>query len=177
MQSFSSRRAVLRHVFAQKHSQATALGIALLFYSVNALILQWRNLDIFTASNFISLFTVGVYYLMTRSSFYLLLLISILIGILSALLLHRVRIELALRHDRTGIISSLGIVAGIILPGCASCGIGLAAVLGLSSSLAVLPFKGIEISVIAVLLIAIAIGMVAKSMTVHAACKVPHRKK
>ncbi len=45
---------------------------------------------------------------------------------------------------------SIGIFLGIFAPGCVVCGIGIAGLLGLAASFAVLPFKGKEIGFIAI---------------------------
>jgi len=168
MQLLSSRREVIRKVFTNPIYLLFALAITLVFYILNAFILQWKNLDLVTTQNVASFFTVGIYYLTTRISFYSLLLLSLLTGVLIALLLYRVKMVLAANQNRAGIVSSLGILAGILVPGCASCGIGLAAVLGLSASLSVLPFQGIEISIFAIMILIIAISMVVQSMTINA---------
>ena len=45
----------------------------------------------------------------------------------------------------TGVI---GILAGIIAPGCASCALGIFSLLGLTGLLAWLPFQGLEIAIL-----------------------------
>ncbi len=175
MQLLSSRREVLIRVFTNPGYLFFALGIALAFYSLNALILQWKNLDLVTTKNIASLFTVGIYYLTTRVSFYSLLFVSLLTGALVSLLAYRARATLVSRSGQTGVISSIGILSGMLLPGCASCGIGLAAVLGFSASLSVLPLQGLEISLLAIIILCVAIGMAAQSMTIYAKCKVARR--
>lgn len=177
MQLLSSRREVISKVFANPSYIIFALAIAFAFYLLNAFILQWKNLDLVTTQNAASFFTIGVYYLTTRFSFYSLLLVSILTGTLLALLVYRARTLLVTQPHKAGIVSSIGILTGILLPGCASCGIGLAAVFGLSASLSVLPFKGIEISLLAIIILGVAISMVAQSMTINARCKIRERKK
>ena len=177
MKQFLSRYAVLKEVFTNGKYAILALGVAFTFYLLNALVLQWDNLDLVTSQNAFSLFTVGVYYLMTRMSFYSLLVVSLLTGVLLTLLVYRARTIVEAHVPRAGFVSSLGILAGVLLPGCASCGIGLAAALGFSSSLALLPFKGIEISLAAIVLLSIAISMVSQSMTIYATCKVLPKKR
>lgn len=176
MESFASRRAVLRSIFARPAYSALAVGVALMFYLFNALILQWKNIHLVTTSNVFSFFTVGVYYLTTRLGFYSLLLVSILTGVLVSLLIYRARAALTLQSGNANVVSSLGVAAGVLLPGCASCGIGLAALLGLGSSIALLPLQGLEISLVAIILLCIASSMVARSMTVHASCRIQRKK-
>lgn len=177
MELYASRRAVMQQLFTRPVYVALALGVALVFFLLNALILQWNNLHLITASNVISFITVGVYYLTTRLSFYSLLLVSLLTGMLVSLLVYRARATLSSQPSRAGVVSSLGVAAGVLLPGCASCGIGLAALLGLGSSLALLPLQGLEISLAAIVLLCIAISMLAQSMTVYASCKVPRKRR
>ena len=177
MQLLSSRREVVIKVFSNLSYLFFAMGIAIAFYLLNALVLQWKNLDLVTTQNVLSLFTIGIYYLTTRFSFYTLLLLSLLTGVLVTLLFYRARAVLAANQSRAGIVSSIGIIAGVLIPGCASCGIGLAAVLGLSASLSVLPFQGIEISILAIITLVIAISMVAQSMTINAVCRIKPKSK
>src|SRR3989344_2080973 len=59
---------------------------------------------------------------------------------------------------KIGLISSIGIILGAFAPGCAACGIGLASVLGLGGAfLAAFPLEGLEFSIIAIIMLSIAI--------------------
>lgn len=71
-----------------------------------------------------------------------------------------------------GIISSIGFFLGAFAPGCAACGIGLASLLGVSAAtLSFLPFGGLELSIIAILIIGFAIYKVSDN-----SCKINYKK-
>lgn len=164
MVQFTSRRAVLKQVFGKWNYVALALSIALLFYFANALILQWSNLRLLDSTEVFRALTLGAYYLIPRLSFSLLLIISVLTGMLVSLMVYKARLSLKASHA-SNVFTSLGILAGAFVPGCAACGIGLAALLGLGTSLATLPFKGAELSVLAIGLLVFALASVSKNLT------------
>lgn len=170
MEQFSSRRAVLKHVFGKWNFVALALGIALAFYLANALILQWKNLPLLDTGQEFRALTVGMYYLLPRLSFSSLIAISLLTGMLVTLVVYKARSRMK-TSSRSGVLSSLGVLAGAFVPGCAACGIGLAAALGLGASLATLPFKGAELSVLAIGLLVFALASVSKSFVSCERCQ------
>ena len=145
----------IKTVFSNKHYVILFISIALIFYIINALIIQWPNKHLFTLTNSISLLTTGFYYLITRTTFYSTIIISFLTGILISLLFYKSKNFS--NSSSTKILSSFGIFLGALVPGCAACGIGLSAILGLSSSLFYLPFKGAEISILAILILLFAV--------------------
>ena len=100
--------------------------------------------------------------------------VSITISILAGIL-----ISLMLFKSHSGEISGkegAGIALGLFAPACASCGIGLMAVLGLGGAFLSLPFKGLEISALAIVLIAAGIISTAKSLGICKQCQVKLRK-
>ena len=101
------------------------------------------------------------------------ILISLLTGMLITLISYKYKIVKESGKD-IGILASLGILVGLLVPGCASCGIGLAAALGLGGSITSLPFKGIEISLIAIILLIVSIFMITGSFI---ECDIKIRKK
>ena len=70
--------------------------------------------------------------------------------------------------------SSILAIAG---NGCSSCGLSIISLLGLSGVLAVLPFRGIEISYLAVFLLCISLYFMIKSQKSIQACAIMARKK
>ena len=64
----------------------------------------------------------------------------------------------------------IGTFLAIFVPGCAACGIGLVSLLGLGGGLInFLPWNGIEISIISIIILLIAIYQITKNMYV---CKI-----
>ena len=63
------------------------------------------------------------------------------------------------------ILSGIGLFLGAFAPGCAACGVGLAAALGLGAGfLSFLPYKGLELSIIAIIILGYAIIKTTNSM-------------
>lgn len=131
--------------------------VSLLFYVINIIIGNFSNFVSFYRSFgliafFQFFFTVIIGYGKTIPlySFIILLILSFLTGIFITLLTYRFKLERKDNNEKLGIFASTGLFLGILAPGCASCGIGLVALLGLSSSFAILPFKGLEISILAI---------------------------
>ena len=56
-----------------------------------------------------------------------------------------------------GILGVTGMSLGIFAQGCAACGIGLTAFFGLAASFATLPLKGLEISILAIIILILSI--------------------
>ena len=151
-------------VFSEWRYSVLALIIALSFYLLNAVIAQWKNLSSVGFVNLDILFT-GFYFLVTRTSFVGVIILSILTGMLVSLIFFKYRrVTVKVDNKKYGILSSAGIFLSLFVPGCAACGIGLIAVFGLTSSLATLPFKGTEISFLAIILMVIALYIVSKNL-------------
>jgi len=121
------------------------------------------------------------------SSFISMIILSLLTGILFSLILYKVNLRknispieipsnlvtlqsgISNRHSRTmgniingnvyntSILGGIGMFLGIFAPGCAACGLGLAAFFGLAASFATLPLKGLEISILAMIILIISI--------------------
>ncbi len=71
-----------------------------------------------------------------------------------------------------------GSVLGTIGSGCATCGLPIVSLLGLSGSIAYLPFRGMELSYIAVIVLAISFYLLIKSnIQDEKSCKIPERSK
>ena len=88
----------------------------------------------------------------------LLISISILTGLNLALLSGRMH----LLQKKSGHLLAGGSILGTITGGCASCGLPILGALGLTGSLAYLPFKGLEISALALILLAISFFVLLK---------------
>ena len=119
--------------------------------------------------------TIGFGRTILLSSFISLIIISILFGVLVSLLVFKIKnIE---KNTKLGVIGGLGVLLGIVAPTCAACGIGLIYVLGLGSAfLTFLPFKGLELSILAILLLNLTILKASKDLTTCKVCQI-HMKK
>jgi len=113
---------------------------------------------------------------MTQTSFVMLTIIAVLVGVMVSLITYKVRMEkIFSAHD--GKTTTIGAILGLAAPGCASCGIGLLSAVGLTSALTYLPFKGIEISALSIVLLAGSTGSLASRIADGNSCKINFKKK
>lgn len=94
--------------------------------------------------------TNGLVTTMSVLNFYSLIIISVLTGLNIALLL---RVFKNLAFQKAQMAFGMGSIFGLAGSGCASCGLPVLGLLGLSSSVVNLPFKGLEISVLSILML------------------------
>lgn len=149
---------VLKRIFQQPKYLAYAILIAFFFYIINGLIANINNISsafklfsFFGAIKF--LFYLSLVFINSTTLFTAIgiILLSFLIGILIIVLIYRIKI---INPSLSGnLFAGIGIFLGVLAPGCAACGIGLVAILGLSSALLVLPFEGKEVISLAVILV------------------------
>ncbi len=170
-----------KRVFRDFRYSVFALIVAVLFYALNVFIANFRTLVDFYSSlgflgslNFFFSLMIGFKEVIRVSSFISLIVISLTLGMLFGLIVYRINVlNVHAGNKRLGFISSIGIFLGAFAPGCAACGIGLASVLGLGGAfLAVLPLKGLEFSILAIIIIGIAIFKTSKD-----SCKIMVKKK
>ena len=172
----------MRHwgkVFSNWKYIISALVISFLFYVMNVFIANFRTLIDFYSSlgffgslNFFFSFMIGFKNIIKFSSFISLIIISLLLGMLFSLIFYKARM-IGGNNKGAGFISSIGVLLGAFAPGCAACGIGLASVLGLGGAfLASFPLKGLEFSLLAIIILIIAIFK-----TSNNSCKVMLNKK
>lgn len=112
----------------------------------------------------------GMWIAMSRFSLILLIIVATLTGLNLTLIVQRLQ---ALRssgkiHLAVGGSSLLGIVGS----GCASCGLPILALVGLSGAMVYLPFRGIELSVIAIALLGSSLYFLLKSRSNGKVCEV-----
>lgn len=113
----------------------------------------------------------GMWTAMSGSALILLFLTAILTGANLTLLARQIK---ALRtaqnlHFVVGGNSLLGIVGS----GCAACGLPILSILGLSGSIIYLPFRGVEISYLAAVLLSISFYLLLKSVFEKEYCAIP----
>ncbi|MBX4196721.1 hypothetical protein KW805_03980 [Candidatus Pacearchaeota archaeon] len=168
----------LKEVFRHGRYVVLACIIALIFYAANILFISLRTIiSVSPHVGFLGTLTLIKNLVIGYQGFlwhwYSLIVISILTGILiSVLWYHYVKVRKLER--KVGIAGSVGLFLGLLAPACASCGIGLAAVVGLGAILAVLPFKGAEISFVAIILLIYSIIIV--SSAVIESCSIDRKK-
>lgn len=150
---------ILKEVFSKRKYLLISVLTITLFYSLNILVLDYQATNRFRLLNLFSF-----HKLMTTSSLLTLIIISILFGILVGLISYKTKILKQLSSNKIGAIGSIGIFLGVLAPGCAACGVGIAALLGLGAFFQFLPFKGLEISLVSILLLTYSIYLISKSL-------------
>lgn len=169
-----------KRVFRDFRYSVFALIVAVLFYALNVFIANFRTLadfypplGLFGSLNFFFSLMIGFKDVIRVSSFISLIVISLMLGMLFSLMVYKINILNGGGNKGLGFISSIGVFLGAFAPGCAACGIGLASVLGVGGAfLAVLPLKGLEFSILAIIIIGIAIFKTSKD-----SCKIMFNKK
>ncbi len=169
-----------KRVFSNWEYTFLALVVAFLFYALNVFIANFSslldfssNLGFFGTIKFFLSLIIGFKEIIKASSYYSLIIISLMLGMLFSLIFYRAFTLNGNGNKKFGVMSGLGILLGSFAPGCAACGIGLASVLGLSGAFLVfLPLKGLELSLLAIIILAIAIFKTSKD-----SCKIMLNKK
>ncbi len=169
-----------KRVFSNWNYLILGIIIALLFYSLNVIIADYKTLFSFYSSlgflgtiNFFFSLLIGFKETIKMSSYISLLVISLLLGMLTSLIFYKANVIKGNSTKNIGLISGIGIILGAFIPGCAACGIGLASALGIGGAfLTFLPLKGLELSILSILILTIAIFKISED-----SCKIMFNKK
>ena len=124
------------------------------FYILTLATVTNQSLGIFVMMN-------GLWY--TIATFFLLALIAMLFGVYAALLVYTIRLK-ARNNKISGIFGGAGFLVGLFSAGCPMCGAFLFGLFGAPLALFFMPLKGIELRVLALLLMGISVYMIAKSL-------------
>lgn len=120
--------------------------------------------------NVLTALLTGMWTAMSGFSLFLLITVALLTGLNLALTAERLRTirSSGKMHLAIGGSSLLGIVSS----GCASCGLPILALLGLGGAAASLPFRGVELSLIAIVLLSISLYVLVGGRTQRSICVV-----
>jgi len=148
---------IWKRVFRNWKYVVLTVFIAISFYSVNAIISNWKTLtSLYSSLNFLGTFKlflillVGFGNTIKLHSYISLIIISVLFGLLFSLITYKT-ITIKATTGKTGVFASLGIFIGALAPGCAACGVGLLSLFGLSAAfITFLPFDGLELSILSI---------------------------
>lgn len=175
---------IIKEAFSKPKYWFIGILSALIFYIISTIAINYRNIQaVYSSERFFG--TLGVFPnflidlkdFMTTEAFILLVIIGILIGILMSLIAYRAK-ALKDASGKSGFLTSLGIFFGVLAPGCAACGLGILPVLGIGASfLAFLPFRGLEFSIISVLILMIIIFKVTKDINKGISCEIDTKVK
>jgi len=152
--------------------------IALFFFilnifikNYNSIILNYKSLGFFGTLQFFYFLTIGFKGTVFLSTFIIVIIIGLLTGMLLTLIFYKVK---ALNtQKKVGFVGAFGIFIGIAAPGCAACGVGLLAVFGVTAAgLSILPFKGLEISLLAAAILLFSTWKVSKDLLKCKTCQI-----
>ena len=168
-----------KKVFSRKRYILLALFISVLFYVLNVIISNFSSIKSFFSSlsciqaiKITYFMAIGFYETIYLSSFVSLIIISILFGLLISILVYKTRNVKKNAGKKIGVVGTIGIFAGVIAPGCAACGLGIASALGLGAFLTFLPYKGLELSILAIILLIVANLKASKTLLSENICKI-----
>jgi hypothetical protein len=155
-----------------------ALLIAILYvmatiYLMNAGLVKDAILGVHSLSyklNLLVALLAGMWTAMSRLSLMFLIIVAILTGLNLMLTIQRLQTirSSGKIHLAVGGSSLLGIVGS----GCASCGLPILALAGLSGAIAYLPFRGVELSIVAIILLTVSLYFLIRSRTQEKVCTV-----
>jgi hypothetical protein len=180
-----SIKAALNNLFLaykQKRYYLITLLIAAVFYSFTALLNNTRaiwfgltNQGIFPTIKLTFLLIINYAKTITTISAATLTIISLLLGVLFALIIFKhIFFNNPDTKKKAGILATIGAVLGALAPGCAFCGVGIFYALGFGSAfITLLPLQGIEFSLVSIIILLVSIYLLAKNLTY---CKI-HPKK
>ena len=150
----------LKEVYRQKWYYALTFFVATAIVIANPLI---RNYKIFISSFSFPLaysLVIGSPAATTTSSLLTLIVISLLAGVVFSL-----SVFLFQRQFASGATVGIGgIVVGLLAPACPTCAVGLLGILGLGGLLVFLPWKGLELSILAIGLLLLSIFLLSKKV-------------
>ncbi len=168
---------VWQRVFKNWKYSLLALVVAFLFYMLNGFFLNIKNA--FTTFSLLGfggtlklLFISSILFYQEVNTITALTVISLslIFGIFISLLSYRVNQVDKSDRQKIGFLGTLGVFLGLAAPGCAACGIGLISIVGFSSILALLPFKGQEVIFLALILLTISVINLSRKLY-NPACK------
>lgn len=112
----------------------------------------------------------GMWTAMSGLSLFLLVVVAILTGANLTLVVQRLQTIRA--SGKMSLMVGGSSLIGIVGSGCASCGLPILALLGLSGAIFYLPFQGLELSVLAIVLLSISLYVLIKQSTRQTVCAV-----
>ncbi len=124
--------------------------------------------------NLLTALLFGMWTAMSKLSLTLLVIVALLTG--ANLTLIVIRLFSLHKFGKLQLVAGGSSLLGIIGSGCASCGLPILALLGLSGAAAYLPFRGVEISAVAIILLLISLYSLLKSHQEKVVCAVPNTK-
>lgn len=169
---------VWKKVFSSWRYLLSLVLIAISFFVINVIIKNFSTIKSFYISSgffgtlkFILILTIGFRVTTTTGSFISLIVISILLGMLFSLIFYK--IVVIKTAGKIGLLGTIGIFLGVAAPGCAACGVGLLALFGIgAATLYSLPLKGLEISILAIVILVFSVYKISGDLHKGNVCEV-----
>jgi hypothetical protein len=166
VQKWKDLKQSMLEVYSGNHYFMITFLISVLIYSLNALIHNYKLVFKTPSLKLIYLLIIGFPSTTSNSAFLFLIIISVLSGIVISM-----SIFLLKRQLSSGYAGTSGVIVGLIAPACPSCALGLFGVIGLGGFLTILPFKGLELGVLGILLLISSMNYLSKKI-VTKVCKI-----
>lgn len=154
----------LREVYSKPFYIFVAFAGILLFYLIDVILSDFSDLRAISNEGSLKLlfyYFIGYPSTLDFYSNFFLFAIAFLFGSYLSLATYKTS---QIKMEKVSFFGSIGLFFGLLAPGCAACGIGLASVLGIGGALIALPFNGKEVSVLAFVLLAYANFRIAKKI-------------
>lgn len=152
----------LREVYAKPAYLLLSLGVILAVFIINIGVMNYQLYRSFPSVRIVKEVFLGSLTSLPWYSLSTVILIALLTAIFITLMGYHVKsMQGALGSYAAG---SGGLALGFLAPACASCSIGLIAVLGMSGTLGILPWKGVEITVLGIVLLGGAITSLSRKI-------------
>ncbi len=152
-----------REVYSEKKYFLWSGFFSAVVFSLNAAIGNYKLLfSEFSLKLFFTL-VISAHSSMSLISFIFLVMVSLLSGIVFSLSLFLLRRQISYSAG----IGLSGIITSVLTPACSSCALGLAGILGIGGFLSVLPFKGLELGVLGILLLLISMVYLCRKIMVQ----------
>jgi hypothetical protein len=158
--------------------------VAFIFYLLNGLIINIPNIKIsyqvfglVGGSSFLFKLSLRIFDNVTIFNTVGVIILSFLVGFLVSILVYRFKVATKSQSKKAGFLGGVGVFLGAAAPGCAACGVGIISLIGLSSALAILPFNGKEVIVVAIVAVAFSVISISKKLYAPTcAIKLPKEK-
>ncbi len=161
------------YVFSNWKYTALSLVIALIFIILNLIIPNYKilinNLNLFYPLIIGGLNSTHI------TSIINLILIGLLAGILVSMIIYKIKSIHILADKKTTSFGGMAIFLGTLVPACSACGFGLLTLLGYSGILIYLPFAGLELAWLSIILLIVAIIVISNQIT-NKTCKTKELK-
>ena len=154
MRYIQTMRQALKEVYSQKSYYIITILSAIFLMSFNAIFRNYELLWANFSAKLLGLLVYGLIASFTHEALILLILISLLGGVVTALSIFLIRRQLAMQAS----VGAPSILIAILAPACPSCALGLLGLLGISGVLAFLSLKGFELSILGIILLLISIS-------------------